>query len=189
MSLRHARGQAAADGIAGQIGAAEAQIIRSRRSKQERPMVRYWDHRRRPSGGALEPIARQHHNAPSWLAHTSLETVRRYKDNRADHAGQVAAVVDGLPHKEERLLNGAAEIAERLKLGAAFGLSYSGRLMCIGSKGARIALLPAQEKIMAKGQKRSNREPKKPKAEKPKPAAGSTSIVKHKPASGLGTKS
>jgi hypothetical protein len=53
-------------------------------------------------------------------------------------------------------------------------------------KGARIALLPAQETIMAKGQKRSNREPKKPKAEKPKPAAGSTSILK--PGSGSGVK-
>ena len=41
---------------------------------------------------------------------------------------------------------------------------------------------------MAKGQKRSNREPKKPKAEKPKPAVGSTSILKEKPGSGVGAK-
>jgi hypothetical protein len=34
---------------------------------------------------------------------------------------------------------------------------------------------------MAKGQKRSSREPKKPKAEKPKPATGATSILKGKP--------
>ena len=38
---------------------------------------------------------------------------------------------------------------------------------------------------MARGQKRSNREPKKPKAEKPKPTAGGASIVKEKPGSGL----
>ena len=38
--------------------------------------------------------------------------------------------------------------------------------------------------IMAKGQKRSSREPKKPKAEKPKPATGTTSILKEKPGSG-----
>jgi hypothetical protein len=37
---------------------------------------------------------------------------------------------------------------------------------------------------MAKGQKRSSREPKKPKAEKPKPATGTTSILKEKPGSG-----
>jgi len=37
---------------------------------------------------------------------------------------------------------------------------------------------------MAKGQKRSSREPKKPKAEKPKPATGTTSILKKKPGSG-----
>ena len=37
---------------------------------------------------------------------------------------------------------------------------------------------------MAEGQKRSSREPKKPKAEKPKPATGATSILKEKPGSG-----
>ncbi len=44
-----------------------------------------------------------------------------------------------------------------------------------------------QEAIMAKGQKRSSREPKKPKAEKPKPATGATSILKEKPGSGSRT--
>jgi hypothetical protein len=39
---------------------------------------------------------------------------------------------------------------------------------------------------MAKGQKRSSREPKKPKAEKPKPGAGSASVLK--PGSGPGAK-
>jgi hypothetical protein len=39
---------------------------------------------------------------------------------------------------------------------------------------------------MAKGQKRSNREPKKPKAEKPKPAPGHTPILK--PGSSPGAK-
>jgi len=34
---------------------------------------------------------------------------------------------------------------------------------------------------MAKGQNRSSREPKKPKADKPKPAATSTSLLKKKP--------
>lgn len=41
---------------------------------------------------------------------------------------------------------------------------------------------------MAKGQKRSNREPKKPKAEKPKPAAGAAHLFKEKPGGGSGTK-
>jgi len=41
---------------------------------------------------------------------------------------------------------------------------------------------------MAKGQKRSNREPKKPKAEKRKPAVGSTSFSKEKPSSASGVK-
>jgi hypothetical protein len=41
---------------------------------------------------------------------------------------------------------------------------------------------------MAKGQKRSNREAKKPKAEKPKPAQASGSIVKEKPSGGSGAK-
>jgi hypothetical protein len=43
--------------------------------------------------------------------------------------------------------------------------------------------------IMAKGQKRSSREPKKPKAGKPKPAVGkSTSILKEKSGSGSAAK-
>ena len=172
MSLRHARRHAAADGIAGQIGAAEAQIIRSRRSKQERPMVRYWDHRRRPSGGALEPLARQHHNAPSGLAHTSLETVRRYEDNRADHAGQVAAVVDGLPHKEERLLNGAAEIAKRLKLGAAFGLSHLGRLTCIGSKAQGLRPYRPRRKSWPRAKKEAAANRRNPRRRSPSPLQG-----------------
>ncbi len=46
--------------------------------------------------------------------------------------------------------------------------------------------MATQEAIMAKGQKRSNREPKKPKAEKPKPAAGHTAASK--PGSGSGMK-
>jgi hypothetical protein len=42
---------------------------------------------------------------------------------------------------------------------------------------------------MAKGQKRSNREPKKLKAEKPKPAAAaSPSFLKEKPGGGSGAK-
>ncbi|MGO9474935.1 MAG: hypothetical protein ACLPWS_16270 [Rhodomicrobium sp.] len=41
---------------------------------------------------------------------------------------------------------------------------------------------------MAKGQKRSSREPKKPKAEKPKHAAGATSILKEKPGGGSAAK-
>ena len=41
---------------------------------------------------------------------------------------------------------------------------------------------------MAKGQKRSNREPKKPKAAKPEAAATSTSYSKVKPHSGLEAK-
>jgi hypothetical protein len=41
---------------------------------------------------------------------------------------------------------------------------------------------------MAKGQKRSSREPKKPKAEKPKPAAISSSFLKEKPSGGSGAK-
>jgi hypothetical protein len=41
---------------------------------------------------------------------------------------------------------------------------------------------------MAKGQKRSSREPKKPKAEKPKPAATSASIPKGKPTGAAGAK-
>jgi len=35
---------------------------------------------------------------------------------------------------------------------------------------------------------KGHREPKKPKAEKPKPAAGATKIVKEKPGSGSGAK-
>jgi hypothetical protein len=47
------------------------------------------------------------------------------------------------------------------------------------------ANLPAdQEPTMAKGQQRSNREAKKPKAEKPKPAATSSFTDKAKPKSG-----
>jgi hypothetical protein len=34
--------------------------------------------------------------ARAYSRHASLETVARYDDNRSDHAGQVAAVVDGL---------------------------------------------------------------------------------------------
>jgi hypothetical protein len=41
---------------------------------------------------------------------------------------------------------------------------------------------------MAKGQKRSNREPKKPKAEKPKAAATSMLSPKGKPGGGTGEK-
>ena len=41
---------------------------------------------------------------------------------------------------------------------------------------------------MAKGQKRSNREPKKSKAERPKPAAASPSILKGKPGTGAAAK-
>jgi hypothetical protein len=39
-------------------------------------------------------------------------------------------------------------------------------------------ILPAsQERVMAKGQQRSNKEAKKPKAEKPKPSATTSSFV------------
>jgi len=41
---------------------------------------------------------------------------------------------------------------------------------------------------MAKGQKRSSREPKKPKAKKPKPAAPSSSFLKEKFGAGPGAK-
>ena len=41
---------------------------------------------------------------------------------------------------------------------------------------------------MAKGQKRSNREPKKPKAAKPKPSAPSPSFLKGKPGTSSGAK-
>jgi len=41
---------------------------------------------------------------------------------------------------------------------------------------------------MAKGQKRSSREPKKPKAKKSKPTAPSSSFLKEKPGGGSGAK-
>jgi integrase/recombinase XerC len=45
---------------------------------------------------ALDAFAGDYRRARAFSRHASLETVRRYDDNRADHAGQVAAVVDGL---------------------------------------------------------------------------------------------
>ncbi len=41
---------------------------------------------------------------------------------------------------------------------------------------------------MAKGQKRSSREPKKPKAEKPKAGAAASPFSKEKPGAGAGAK-
>ncbi len=45
---------------------------------------------------ALDAFGGDYRKARAFSRHASLETVRRYDDNRADHAGQVAAVVDGL---------------------------------------------------------------------------------------------
>lgn len=45
---------------------------------------------------ALDAFAGDYRKARAFSRHASLETVRRYDDNRADQAGQVAAVVDGL---------------------------------------------------------------------------------------------
>lgn len=45
---------------------------------------------------ALDAFAGDYRRARAFSRHASLETVRRYDDNRADFAGQVAAVVDGL---------------------------------------------------------------------------------------------
>ncbi|MGO9475147.1 MAG: hypothetical protein ACLPWS_17350 [Rhodomicrobium sp.] len=50
------------------------------------------------------------------------------------------------------------------------------------------SFLLTMEPIMAKGQKRSSREPKKPKAKKPNPAAPSSSFLKEKPIAGPGAK-
>jgi integrase/recombinase XerC len=44
----------------------------------------------------LDSFGGDYRKARAFSRHASLETVRRYDDNRADHAGQVAAVVDGL---------------------------------------------------------------------------------------------
>jgi hypothetical protein len=48
----------------------------------------------------------------------------------------------------------------------------------------KLISLPSEEAIMAKGQKRSSRESKKPKAEKPKTATTSSSFLKEKPSGG-----
>ena len=45
---------------------------------------------------ALDAFGGDYRKARAFSRHASLETVRRYDDNRADHAGQVAAVIDGL---------------------------------------------------------------------------------------------
>jgi integrase/recombinase XerC len=45
---------------------------------------------------ALDAFQGDYRRARAFSRHSSLETVRRYDDARADHAGQVAAVVDGL---------------------------------------------------------------------------------------------
>jgi integrase/recombinase XerC len=45
---------------------------------------------------ALDAFAGDYRKARAFSRHASLETVRRYDDNRSDHAGQVAAVVHGL---------------------------------------------------------------------------------------------
>jgi hypothetical protein len=47
---------------------------------------------------------------------------------------------------------------------------------------------PTEEATMAKGQKRSSREPKKPKAEKPKPAGGGSASISKETGGGSGTK-
>jgi integrase/recombinase XerC len=45
---------------------------------------------------ALDAFQGDYRRARAFSRHASLETVRRYDDARADHAGQVAAIVDGL---------------------------------------------------------------------------------------------
>ena len=45
---------------------------------------------------AIDAFGGDYRKARAFSRHASLETVRKYDDNRADHAGQVAAVIDGL---------------------------------------------------------------------------------------------
>jgi integrase/recombinase XerC len=45
---------------------------------------------------ALDAFGGDYRRARAFSRHASLETVRKYDDNRADFAGQVAAVIDGL---------------------------------------------------------------------------------------------
>lgn len=45
---------------------------------------------------ALDALGGDYRKVRAFSRHASLDTVRRYDDNRADHAGQVAAIVDAL---------------------------------------------------------------------------------------------
>ena len=45
---------------------------------------------------ALDAFNGDYRKARAFSRHASLDTVRRYDDNRADHAGQVAATLDSI---------------------------------------------------------------------------------------------
>ena len=64
----------------------------------ERAGVRARPHGLRHSGitSALDAFNGDYRKARAFSRHASLDTVRRYDDNRADHAGQVAAALDSI---------------------------------------------------------------------------------------------
>ena len=64
----------------------------------DRAGVRARPHGLRHSGitSALDAFNGDYRKARAFSRHASLDTVRRYDDNRADHAGQVAAALDSI---------------------------------------------------------------------------------------------
>jgi integrase/recombinase XerC len=60
--------------------------------------VRARPHGLRHSGitSALDAFNGDYRKARAFSRHSSLDTVRRYDDNRADHAGQVASALDSI---------------------------------------------------------------------------------------------
>jgi integrase/recombinase XerC len=77
-------------------GAGVYHLIRDQLGKRANVGARPHGLRHAAITAALDAFQGDYRKARSFSRHASLETVRRYDDNRADHAGQVAAVVDGL---------------------------------------------------------------------------------------------
>jgi integrase/recombinase XerC len=77
-------------------GAGVYDVVRYQLGKRANITARPHGLRHAAITAALDAFGGDYRKARAFSRHASLETVRRYDDNRADHAGQVAAVVDGL---------------------------------------------------------------------------------------------
>jgi integrase/recombinase XerC len=77
-------------------GAGVYAIIRDQLGRKAGILTRPHGLRHTAITAALDTFKGDYRKARAFSRHTSIETVQRYDDNRVDHAGQIAQVLDGL---------------------------------------------------------------------------------------------